>query len=72
MHWRGTIHECSDAPAWNLALVFLPSVSGPAWSFQSGSAAGVPLAFFSCSGFRNLCRALHFGRKTGSTILLAS
>ena len=72
MHWRGTIHECSDAPAWNPAVVFLPSVSGPAWSLQSGSTAGIPPAFFISSGFGNLCRAHQFGRKTGSTILLAS
>jgi len=47
-------------------------VSGPAWSLQSGSTAGIPPAFFISSGFGNLCRAHQFGRKTGSTILLAS
>ena len=72
MHWRGTIQECSDAPAWNPAVVFLPSVCGPAWSLQSGSTAGIAPAFFFSSGFGNLCRAHQFGRKTGSTILLAS
>jgi len=72
MNWSGTIHECSATTAYDSAVAFLPSVRRPGWLSHEGSAAGMPLAFFQGGGFGNLCRAYHCGRKTGSTILLAS
>ena len=71
MNWRGTIHECSDAPACDLAIVFLLSVRRPNWSSHGADTLAFPRAFFIGSGFWNLCRAHHFGHKTGSTFLLA-
>jgi len=46
MHWGGTIHECSDAPAFNSARVFWLSVLGPVWSSHSATTRAFPLAFF--------------------------
>ena len=45
MHWRGTIHECSAAPAYDPSMAILLSVRRPASTSQSTNATTLPKRF---------------------------
>jgi len=72
MHWRGTIHECSAAPACTITRAFLLPVLGPNRSSHKADALALLRVFFLESGFWNLCRVHQFGRKNRFRFLLAS
>ena len=45
MHWRGTIHECSAAPAYDPTVAILTSVRRTASISQGTNAATLPKRF---------------------------